>query len=69
MRVPQRSSSSGSVEVVVTPAMVTKLNGGRSSSKQRHTRPSRRMDFPLTVSAEVMNTISSPSRSTQTGAT
>ena len=47
---------------------------GRSlSSKQIATRPSRRIDFPLIVSAEVMNTrrasSPSPSTSTQTGAT
>src|SRR6478735_11118512 len=69
MRVPQNTRSSGSVEVVVVPAMTTKSNGGRSSSKQRQTRPSRRIDLPLMVSAEVMRTMSSPSRSTQTGAT
>src|SRR6188472_4375835 len=68
MRVPQRSSSSGSVDVVAVPVTVTKLNGGRSSSQQSATRPSRRIDFPLMVSADVMNTMSSPSRSTHTGA-
>ena len=44
-----------------------------SSSKQTATRPSRRIDLPLIVSAEVMNTSRasspSPSTSTQTGAT
>ena len=59
----------GKVEVVVVPAMVTKWNGGRSSSRQRLTLPSRRIDLPLMVSAEVMKTTSSPSRTTQTGAT
>ena len=49
--------------------MVRKLNGGRSSSQHSDTRGSRKIALPLIVCAEVMNTIWSPSRSTQTGAT
>jgi len=49
--------------------MVTKLNGGRSSSQHSDTLGSRKMAFPLIVAADVMNTIWSPSRSTHTGAT
>jgi hypothetical protein len=49
--------------------MVTKLNGGRSSSQHSDTLGSRKMALPLTVSAEVMKTTWSPSSSTQTGAT
>src|SRR3954449_6281777 len=69
MRVAQYSNSSASVDVVVVPVTVTNENGGRSSSKHTATRPPRRMDLPLIVSADVMNTISSPSSSTHTGAT
>src|SRR5829696_4034954 len=69
IRVAQVSSSAASVDVVVWPDSVTNENGGRSSSKQRATRPSRRIDLPLMVSPDVMKITSSPSRSTQTGAT
>ncbi len=69
MRVAHASSSSGSVLVVALPATVTKANGGRSSSTHSDTRGSRRMALPLIVSALVMKTMSSPSRTTHTGAT
>lgn len=52
------------------PLSVTRSNGGISLSKHRLTRPSRKADLtlPLIVSAEVMSTISSPSRSIHPGA-
>src|SRR5207248_2333400 len=59
----------GSVEVEARPATVTKVNGGRSSSQHNDTRGSRRIALPFTVSPDVMNTTSSPSRSIHTGAT
>src|SRR4051794_12774702 len=69
MRVPHSKRSLRSSDKVARPRTVTKLKGGRSSSQHNATRGSRTMALPLTVSAEVMNTMSSPSRSTQTGAT
>src|SRR5687767_421045 len=69
IRVAQVRSWSGSVETFAVPASVTKLNGGRSSSQHNDTRGSRRIALPLTLSAEVVKTTSSPSTSTQTGAT
>ena len=52
------------------PSTTTKENGGRSSSTQRQTLGSRRIDLPFRVSAPVVKTmLPSSSRSNQIGAT
>ena len=48
---------------------LTNENGGWSSWTQSDARPSRRMLWPFTVSAPVLNRIVSPSSAYQTGAT
>lgn len=66
--VAESSNSSGSSLSSARPWIDTNENGGRSSSMQRATRPSRARLRPLTVSLPVLNTMSSPSRTNQTGA-
>src|SRR6056297_1936799 len=69
MTVANLRTSSRWSETVTGPSTFTKENGGASSSTTSDARPSRTSDFPLPVSAPVLNTMSSPSRVNQIGAT
>jgi hypothetical protein len=65
----QRRTSASSPDQSARPLTVTKPNGGWSSWTHIDAWPVRWMLRPLTVSAPVLNTITSPSRAYQTGAT
>src|ERR671916_162665 len=68
MRIAQKSRSGSPSAIVATPSTTTKWNGGRSSSMQRLTRPSRARFLPFTESLAVVKTNVSPSMWYQTGA-
>src|SRR3954447_5503882 len=65
----QYRTSSRSSLISTVPWTSTKLNGGCSSSKHIATRGSRRMALPFAVWLPVLNSRSSPSSATHTGAT